>query len=309
MDLSSRCLHAPPGAPAKPEIVRRTAMTGCLAAGVAAASNRGILHRGAEGNAYDPYTDRRYPLLEIPDMSNGEQSPSGIREPRTSEHGDGGARSCVAQTASSSCSTCCAARKAITAVQLAEALEVAPRTIYRNIPALMAMRVPIDGAAGVGYIMRPGYDLPPLMFDREEVEAVTVELQVLNRTGDQDLQAAADGWSRTLHDGPVIKAVAAGIKVWRVPAWPWRQSEGLPAHSGESNQRCSSQRAGARMRCTGAASHDYRTHTRYTSHSRMSKMSEVESVSIGRFDVYVEPYFDLDAIGILNSSSTVRNLN
>ena len=49
------------------------------------------------------------------------------------------------------------ARKAITAVQLAEALEVAPRTIYRDIAALMAMRVPIDGAAGVGYIMRPGY--------------------------------------------------------------------------------------------------------------------------------------------------------
>ena len=33
----------------------------------------------------------------------------------------------------------------------------------------------------------------------------------------------------------------------------------------------------------------------------MSKMSEVEPVSIGRFDVYVEPYFDLDAIGILNA--------
>ena len=64
-------------------------------------------------------------------------------------------------------------------------------TSYRDIAALMAMRVPIDGAAGVGYIMRPGYDLPPLMFDREEVEAVAVGLQLLNRTGDQDLQAAA----------------------------------------------------------------------------------------------------------------------
>ena len=39
--------------------------------------------------------------------------------------------------------------------------------------------------------MRPGYDLSPLMFDREEVEAVAVGLQLLNRTGDQDLQAAA----------------------------------------------------------------------------------------------------------------------
>ena len=75
--------------------------------------------------------------------------------------------------------------------RVAEALEVAPRTIYRDVAALMAMRVPIDSAAGIGYIMRPGYDLPPLMFDREEVEAVAVGLQLLNRTGDQDLQAAA----------------------------------------------------------------------------------------------------------------------
>lgn len=83
------------------------------------------------------------------------------------------------------------ARKAVTAAQLAEALEVAPRTVYRDIAALMAMRVPIEGAAGVGYIMRPGYDLPPLMLDREEVEAVAVGLELVSRTGDRGLQAAA----------------------------------------------------------------------------------------------------------------------
>ena len=82
------------------------------------------------------------------------------------------------------------ARKAMTAAELARALDVAPRTVYRDVAVLVAMRVPIDGAAGVGYIMRPGYDLPPLMFDREEVEAVTVGLRLLNRTGDRDLQEA-----------------------------------------------------------------------------------------------------------------------
>ena len=82
------------------------------------------------------------------------------------------------------------ARKAVTAAQLAEKLEVAPRTIYRDVAVLMAMRVPIDGAAGVGYIMRPGYDLPPLMFDREEVEAIAVGLQLLGRIGDKGLLAA-----------------------------------------------------------------------------------------------------------------------
>ncbi len=81
-------------------------------------------------------------------------------------------------------------RRAVTAAQLAETLEVAPRTVYRDIAALMAMRVPIDGAAGVGYVMRPGYDLPPLMFDREEVEAIAVGLQLLGRTGDKGLLAA-----------------------------------------------------------------------------------------------------------------------
>ena len=83
------------------------------------------------------------------------------------------------------------ARGAMTAAQLAETLEVTPRTVYRDIAALKSAGVPIDGAAGVGYIMRPGYDLPPLMFDREEVEAVAIGLQLLNRTGDQELQAAA----------------------------------------------------------------------------------------------------------------------
>ena len=83
------------------------------------------------------------------------------------------------------------ARKATTAAQLAEALEVTPRTVYRDVAALMAMGVPVDGAAGVGYIMRPGFDLAPLMFDREEVEAVAVGLKLLGRTGDRGLQAAA----------------------------------------------------------------------------------------------------------------------
>ena len=56
---------------------------------------------------------------------------------------------------------------------------------------------------------------------------------------------------------------------------------------------------------TGAASHHYRTHAQQDIHGRMSKMSEAEPVSIGRFDVHVEPYFDLDAIGILDADITL----
>lgn len=79
----------------------------------------------------------------------------------------------------------------ITARQLAAQLEVSERTIYRDIAALQAMRTPIDGAAGLGYVLRRGYDLPPLNFDEEEIQALYVGLSMLARTGDSALQRAA----------------------------------------------------------------------------------------------------------------------
>jgi predicted DNA-binding transcriptional regulator YafY len=79
----------------------------------------------------------------------------------------------------------------LTAEAMAGALEVTKRTVYRDIAALQAMRVPIEGEAGIGYVMHPGYDLPPLMFDPEEIEAIVVGLAMLGRTGDKALLAAA----------------------------------------------------------------------------------------------------------------------
>ena len=84
-----------------------------------------------------------------------------------------------------------AARGPVTAKELSEKLEVSERTIYRDIAALQAMRTPIEGEAGLGYVMRRGYDLPPLNFDAEEVEALYVGLSMLIRTGDSSLQQAA----------------------------------------------------------------------------------------------------------------------
>ncbi len=80
----------------------------------------------------------------------------------------------------------------VTADALAEQLEVSVRTVYRDIAALQAQRTPIEGEAGVGYVMRRGYDLPPLNFDAEEIEALWVGLSMLARTGDSTLQQAAD---------------------------------------------------------------------------------------------------------------------
>jgi len=85
------------------------------------------------------------------------------------------------------------ARAPVTAAAIAAELEVAPRTIYRDIASLQASRVPIEGAAGLGYVLRRGYDLPPLMFTEEEAEAIAVGLRLLDRTGDPGLAGAARG--------------------------------------------------------------------------------------------------------------------
>ena len=83
------------------------------------------------------------------------------------------------------------ARTPVTAAAIAAELEVAPRTVYRDIATLQARRVPIEGAAGLGYVLRRGYELPPLMFTEEEIEAIAVGVRLLPRTGDPALTVAA----------------------------------------------------------------------------------------------------------------------
>jgi predicted DNA-binding transcriptional regulator YafY len=83
------------------------------------------------------------------------------------------------------------AKRPVTAAVMAEALEVTVRSIYRDIAALQAMRVPIEGGRGIGYILRPGFDLPPLMFSIEEMEAIVLSLALVERTGDAALKQAA----------------------------------------------------------------------------------------------------------------------
>ena len=83
------------------------------------------------------------------------------------------------------------ANSPLTAHNIASELEVSKRTVYRDMATLQAMRVPVEGEAGLGYVMRPGYDLPPLNFTSDEIEAVIVGLAMLGRTGDAGLQSAA----------------------------------------------------------------------------------------------------------------------
>jgi len=84
------------------------------------------------------------------------------------------------------------ATRPVTAAALADDLEVTPRTVYRDIATLQARRVPIEGEAGVGYVLRKGFDLPPLMFTIDEAEAIAVGARLVRRLKDPALQAAAD---------------------------------------------------------------------------------------------------------------------
>lgn len=79
----------------------------------------------------------------------------------------------------------------VTAGQLAERLEVSQRTIYRDVADLIGSGVPIDGEAGVGYIMRAGYDLPPLMFTNSEVAALVAGARLLRAWGGAAMGEAA----------------------------------------------------------------------------------------------------------------------
>ena len=83
------------------------------------------------------------------------------------------------------------AKQPVTAATLAAELEVTVRTIYRDVATLQARRVPIEGAPGLGYVLRKGFDLPPLMFTVDEIEAVTVGARMVQRLRDPELQAAA----------------------------------------------------------------------------------------------------------------------
>lgn len=78
-----------------------------------------------------------------------------------------------------------------TAALLAASLEVTVRTVYRDIAALQARRVPIEGERGIGYVLRKGFTLPPLMFTADEIDAIAVGARLIRRIRDPKLQEAA----------------------------------------------------------------------------------------------------------------------
>lgn len=77
------------------------------------------------------------------------------------------------------------------ASELAEHFEISVSTVYRDIAHLQASGLPIEGEAGVGYLLRPGFDLPNVTFTYDQIDALAVGLSFVERTGDPTLATAA----------------------------------------------------------------------------------------------------------------------
>jgi predicted DNA-binding transcriptional regulator YafY len=107
-------------------------------------------------------------------------------------------------------------RRLATGEWLAGRLEVSVRTVYRDIADLQAQGVPIEGEAGVGYRMRAGFDLPPLMFTTDEAKALVACVRLAQPRLDAGLaQAAEDALSKVLAVLPgSARAAAESLAVY-----------------------------------------------------------------------------------------------
>ena len=113
-------------------------------------------------------------------------------------------------------------RRLTQAALLAERLQVSLRTIYRDVADLQHQGVPIEGEAGVGYRMRAGFDLPPLMFTSAEAQALVAAIRVARPRLDSGLaRAADDALSKILAVLPAATRVAAeSLAVYAPPVGP-----------------------------------------------------------------------------------------
>ena len=82
-------------------------------------------------------------------------------------------------------------RLPVSGAALAGEAGVSLRTLYRDIEALRAQGARIDGEAGLGYVLRPGFMLPPLMFSEEEIEALVLGSRWVSERADDALAGAA----------------------------------------------------------------------------------------------------------------------
>ena len=113
-------------------------------------------------------------------------------------------------------------RRLSTAAFLAGRLEVSDRTVYRDIADLMAQGVPIEGEAGVGYRMKAGFDLPPMMFTKDEAQALVASVRLAQPRLDEALARHAEGaLSKILAVLPsTARAAAESLAIYAPPFGP-----------------------------------------------------------------------------------------
>lgn len=82
-------------------------------------------------------------------------------------------------------------RRPVSGTAIAAELGISLRTLYRDMATLQAQGAAIDGAPGLGYVLKPGFTLPPLMFSADEIEALVLGSRRVADRGDQRLAEAA----------------------------------------------------------------------------------------------------------------------
>lgn len=90
-------------------------------------------------------------------------------------------------------------RQPVSGRALAEELGISLRTLYRDIASLQAQGARIEGEAGIGYVLRPGFTLPPLMFTEEEIEALVLGSRWVGERADARLGDAARSALAKIH--------------------------------------------------------------------------------------------------------------
>ena len=116
-------------------------------------------------------------------------------------------------------------RRPVAGQALAEELGVSLRTLYRDIAALQAQGARIEGEAGFGYVLKPGFTLPPLMFSLEEVEALALGARWVGGRADDGLAKAARG---------ALAKIAAVLPPERADVLDWPSLLAGPSRTAES---------------------------------------------------------------------------
>ena len=121
-------------------------------------------------------------------------------------------------------------RQPVTAAKLAEEQGVSVRTMYRDVQTLVGLGAPIDGEAGVGYMLKPGFFLPPLMFTPEELEALVLGARWVGAQPDDGLGAAAkNALAKIATASPEdLRDRINDTGLWPVAVWSARSRPPMP---------------------------------------------------------------------------------